>query len=119
MIKIINGTYGYKNPTTGIVEAKNVKSAPFSLTPEREKELVESGIAEYADAVVKVERKTTEEAPKEAPEFGPFKSKEQNLKAAKFYGVKGAEKMKNKEIVEAIKEKLAEDLPELKAEMPI
>lgn len=47
MIKIIKGTYGYRNPNSGLVEAKNTKSKPFSLSPEREDELVALGVAEY------------------------------------------------------------------------
>lgn len=117
MIKVVNGSYGYRNPATGIVEPKTAKSSPFSLSPEREKELVEAGIAEYAGDQAKATE--TEEDSDEAPEFGPFKSKEQNLKAAAFYGVEVAEGMKNKEIVAAIEEKLSEDLPELTAEMPV
>lgn len=47
MIKIINGTYGFRNPRTGIIEAKTAKSEPFSLVAEREAELVSAGVAEY------------------------------------------------------------------------
>lgn len=48
MIKIINGTYGYRN-SDGHVEAKTPKSKPFSLSDEREAELVDAGVAEYVN----------------------------------------------------------------------
>ena len=48
MIKIINGTYGYRN-SDGRVEAKTPKSKPFSLSEEREAELVDAGVAEYVN----------------------------------------------------------------------
>ena len=48
MIKIINGTYGYRN-SDGRVEAKTPKSKPFSLSEERETELVDAGVAEYVN----------------------------------------------------------------------
>lgn len=48
MIKIINGTYGYRN-SDGRVEAKTPKSKPFSLSEEREAELVDTGVAEYVN----------------------------------------------------------------------
>lgn len=50
MIKIINGTYGYRN-SDGRVEAKTPKSKPFSLSEEREAELVDAGVAEYVAPV--------------------------------------------------------------------
>ena len=46
MIKIINGTYGYRN-SDGRVETP--KSKPFSLSDEREAELVDAGVAEYVN----------------------------------------------------------------------
>ena len=48
MIKIIRGIYGYQNKT-GIIEPKSKKSAPFSLSAEREEQLVKSGVAEYVE----------------------------------------------------------------------
>lgn len=47
MIRIINGTYGYRNPITNQVEAKTAKSKPFSIDADRERELVKAGVAEY------------------------------------------------------------------------
>lgn len=47
MIKIICGVYGHY--TGGMVVAKDKNSAPFSLPPEREAELVALGVAAYAE----------------------------------------------------------------------
>lgn len=47
MIRIINGTYGYRNPVTNQVEAKTAKSEPFSIDTDRERALVDAGVAEY------------------------------------------------------------------------
>lgn len=43
MIKMIRGTYGLVN--NGTVEAMTKHSAPFSISPEREAELVAVGVA--------------------------------------------------------------------------
>lgn len=55
MIKIIKGTYGLKKGDH--VEAMTPGSEPFSLSPSREAELVEQGVAEYVG-------EPAEEAPK-------------------------------------------------------
>jgi len=47
MIRIIKGTYGYKD-ANGTIHPKTVGDAPFSLTKEQEKRLVEvKKVAEY------------------------------------------------------------------------
>lgn len=46
MIKMIAGIYGYRNKD-GAVEAKTVKSEPFSCTTEEEARLVGLRVAEY------------------------------------------------------------------------
>lgn len=48
MIKIVKGIYGYRNQE-GVIEPKNTASSPFSLTEEKEAELVRKGIAVYVD----------------------------------------------------------------------
>lgn len=48
MIKIINGTYGYRDGKR--VVPKTAGSPPFSLDPEREKQLVAEGVAEFVEA---------------------------------------------------------------------
>ena len=50
MIKMIAGVYGYKEG--GIIMPKDKDSEPFSLKPEREAELVERGIAVYANLII-------------------------------------------------------------------
>jgi len=50
MIRIIAGVYGHKE--NGVITPKDSKSEPFSLTPEREVELVAQGVAEYANVII-------------------------------------------------------------------
>lgn len=50
MIRIIAGVYGHKE--NGVIMPKDSNSAPFSLDPGREAELVARGIAEYANVVI-------------------------------------------------------------------
>ena len=47
MIKIIKGVYGHVE--NGNIIPKNSKSEPFSLSPEREEELVSCGVAAYVE----------------------------------------------------------------------
>ena len=57
MIRIVNdSTFGYWNGQR--VERKTKKSAPFSISVEREKELVDMGIAAYVDVQSSSERMT-------------------------------------------------------------
>ncbi|MCB6992900.1 HeH/LEM domain-containing protein [bacterium 210820-DFI.6.37] len=48
MIRIIKGAYGL--PQGRVVKAITKKDGPITIAPEREAELVASGIAEYVDA---------------------------------------------------------------------
>ena len=57
MIKIIRGTYGYRNGNTII--PKTVKDEPFSCAKAEEKRLVKLGVAQY---VTEAEVETTAEA---------------------------------------------------------
>lgn len=57
MIRIVKGIYGYRG-SNGFIEPKSIKSAPFSLTAEKEEALVRKGVAEYAD-------KAPDETPRE------------------------------------------------------
>lgn len=50
MIRIIAGVYGHKE--NEVITPKDSKSEPFSLTPEREAELVAQGVAEYANVII-------------------------------------------------------------------
>lgn len=47
MIRMIKGTYGLK--VNGVVEAMTKRSAPFSLSADREAELVKAGVAAYVE----------------------------------------------------------------------
>ena len=47
MIRMTKGTYGLK--VNGVVEAMTKRSASFSLSDERETELVEAGVAAYVE----------------------------------------------------------------------
>ena len=55
MIKIISGTYGYRD--NGQVIPKNSKSEPFSLDKKEEERLVKAGVAVYADGTKTVDSK--------------------------------------------------------------
>ena len=62
MIKMIAGVYGYREG--GIITPKDKNSEPFSLEPEREAELVERGLAVYANLII------PEEEPEPAGQYG-------------------------------------------------
>lgn len=72
MIRIIAGVYGHKE--NGVIEPKDSNSAPFSLDPEREAELVARGIAEYANVII------PEEEPETTPETDSSQQVEDNPK---------------------------------------
>lgn len=116
MIRIINGTYGYRDPETGFIEAKTSKSEPFELTGEREKQLVEAGVAEYVEC-----------APVHSEEEIKYseRSTKDELKAvAEKVGAEVNEEMAKKEMIAAIEEALneeehdSEDAPEIGAALP-
>lgn len=127
MIKIIKGTYGYRNPSNGLVEAKNTKSKPFSLSPEREDELVALGVAEYVGEDVDDSKDDSDAAPADAPTSDPGQQSDQDPAAdgnetpkystkntvaeltaiANQYGIEIPADAKKKEIVEILDAKLA------------
>nr|DAW23109.1 MAG TPA: endoplasmic reticulum chaperone [Caudoviricetes sp.] len=103
MIKMIKGTYGLK--VNGVVEAMTKRSAPFSLSAEREAELVKAGVAAY------VEETAEEKA------LGNMKMAELR-KTAAAYGVDASKCRSKKEaidLIEAAKAK-ASDEPEAETE---
>lgn len=67
MIKIIRGVYGYMTPA-GIVKPKTPEDAPFSLTAEQEKRLIDLGVAEYVTAANKSEPEPEPERLPDLPE---------------------------------------------------
>lgn len=105
MIRIINGTYGYRNPQTGVVEAKNIKSKPFTLSPDREDELVAAGVAEYVGEDVSTDGGNASDAPASASNELEYSDKNTvaELKAiAEKLGIQVAERATKKQIIEAL-----------------
>ena len=105
MIRIINGTYGYRNPQTGVVEAKTVKSKPFTLPEDREDELVAAGVAEYVGEDVSSDGGDASEAPASKADELVYSDKNTvaELKAiAEKLGIQVAERATKKQIIEAL-----------------
>ena len=79
MIRIIKGVYGYVD-SNGIPQPKTSKDEAFELDEDKEKELVEKGVAEYVN-----EPKTKNEAKvdkKANTKKGNFKKKADSKKKA-------------------------------------
>lgn len=105
MIRIINGTYGYRNPQTGVVEAKTAKSKPFTLPEDREDELVAAGVAEYVGEDVSSDGGDASEAPSSKADELVYSDKNTvaELKAiAEKLGIQVAERATKKQIIEAL-----------------
>ena len=105
MIRIINGTYGYRNPQTGVVEAKTAKSKPFTLPEDREDELVAAGVAEYVGEDVSSDGGDASDAPASASDELEYSDKNTvaELKAiAEKLGIQVAERATKKQIIEAL-----------------
>ena len=111
MIRIINGTYGYRNPETGMVEAKTAKSKPFSTDADREHELVAAGVAEYAGEDIDQDPddgkqpdnvQTADNAKDEIPKYSTKDTVQKLTEIAEKYGVQVKEGATKKEIVAAI-----------------
>lgn len=105
MIRIINGTYGYRNPQTGVVEAKTAKSKPFTLPEDREDELVAAGVAEYVGEDVSSDGGDASEAPASKADELVYSDKNTvaELKAiAEKLGIQVAERATKKQIIEAL-----------------
>lgn len=105
MIRIINGTYGYRNPQTGVVEAKTAKSKPFTLPEDREDELVAAGVAEYVGEDVSSDGGDASEAPASKANELVYSDKNTvaELKAiAEKLGIQVAERATKKQIIEAL-----------------
>ena len=58
MIRIIAGTYGYKD-RNGILQPKTAASKPFSVAPDEEKRLIRLGVAEKVDAPEEIEKEAS------------------------------------------------------------
>lgn len=113
MIKIINGTYGFRNPKTGRVEARNSKSEPFDLNnPKREEELVSQGVAEYVDQAPQSpdgdpgdDQNIDQDL---LPKYNVKMTVAQLIEIAGKYGVEVPDGTTKAEIVKMIDEKLAD-----------
>lgn len=103
MIKMIKGTYGMK--VNGVVEAMTKRSAPFSLSAEREAELVKAGVAAYVE-------ETAEEKALSNMKMAELR------KTAAAYGVDASKCRSKKETIELIEAAKAKagDEPEVKTE---
>ena len=80
MIRIIKGTYGLRRGNK--VEAMAPGTEPFSLSPEREKELVNQGTAEYVNEpeTVAQENPNIPEESEQHPEEKPLDNKSDRKK---------------------------------------
>lgn len=80
MIRIIKGTYGLRRGNK--VEAMTPGTEPFSLSLEREKELVNQGTAEYVDEpeTVAQENPNIPEESEQRPEEKPLDNKSDRKK---------------------------------------
>lgn len=118
MIKMIAGVYGYREG--GIITPKDKNSEPFSLEPEREAELVERGLAVYANLIIPEEEpepagqngddsQDDEDGQKQKPEYSE-KMKLPELQAlAASYGL-DAQKMRAKaEVIKLLDDYFKDD----------
>ena len=80
MIRIIKGTYGLRRGNK--IEAMTPGTEPFSLSPEREKELVNQGTAEYVAEPEKAAQVNTDipDEPEQHPEEKPLDNKNDRKK---------------------------------------
>ena len=80
MIRIIKGTYGLRRGNK--IEAMTPGTEPFSLSAEREKELVAQGTAEYVDMPETVVQENTDilDEPEQHPEEKPLDNKNDRKK---------------------------------------
>ncbi len=80
MIRIIKGTYGLRRGNK--IEAMTPGTEPFSLSAEREKELVGQGTAEYVDMpeTVVQENADISDEPEQHPEEKPLDNKNDRKK---------------------------------------
>lgn len=108
MIKIISGTYGFRDGNRVI--PKNHLSEPFSLDKEKEERLIKKGVA------VRVENKVPvgdaegisddEDDADKLPEYNMKMKTEQLLEVALLYGVDASKCRTKQEIIDLIDESL-------------
>lgn len=112
MIRMIAGTFGFKNPVTGKVEAKNAGSEPFEIPADAEgrteAELVELGVAEYVEYTKTV-------APVQLPE----KEEEVKAETAEASRTPAKDKKKAKKAQDEVRpDEDSGEEPDLSVEMP-
>lgn len=111
MIKMTRGTYGYWDGT--ILVPKNKKSEPFSLSFEKEKRLVDRGVAEYVGEPPTNENQN-EDGQNEDDEILEYdeNTKLPDLKEiASKYNIDTSKMRKKEDVIKAIEEALAEAAP--------
>lgn len=74
MIRIIQGTYGFRGPD-GIIRAKTHADGPFKESPEQEQKLIHLGVAEAVETPKAPAPKTPAAAKKEVKKCPPSKSR--------------------------------------------
>ena len=113
-IRIIKGTFGFWDEKRKVVVPKTEKDGPFLLSEERAKELVEQGIAEYADVpqTPNVEPEQESEAEEDGEEKQPIDldemTVEQLKEVAEPYGIKYKVGTKKADFVAEIREAMEE-----------
>ncbi len=117
MIKIVQGIYGYQDKN-GVVRPKTPEDAPFNLTDEQEKRLVDLGVAEYVGDIHEMPKQpqdveeTTDDVNAETdmvvlPEYNADMTTKELREIAKAYKIELAARASKKEILAALDEKTA------------
>jgi len=97
-IKIIRGTYGYKQNGNGSISPKTVKDPPFEVDEKEAERLIDMGVAAHAD---------NEQDNEENPAYNKSMSLKELQKIAEGYGVENADKLTSKDkVIAAIEEAL-------------
>ena len=121
MIKIISGTYGFVQ--NGRILPKTSKSDPFSLDPDREQELVDSGVAVYVAAPVAeaTPEHSSDVAGDKLPEYDESMKLADLKEIAAKYGVDASSMRSKAEVIamiEAAQQPSDEDTPAGDGELP-
>lgn len=111
-IRIIKGTFGFWDEKRKVVVPKTEKDGPFLLSEERAIELVEQGIAEYADVPQTPDVEPEPEAEKDGEEKQPIDldemTVEQLKEVAEPFGIKYKVGTKKADFVAEIREAMEE-----------
>ena len=111
-IRIIKGTFGFWDEKRKVVVPKTEKDGPFLLSEERATELVEQGIAEYADVPQTPDVEPEPEAEEDGEEKQPIDldemTVEQLKEVAEPFGIKYKVGTKKADFVAEIREAMEE-----------